>query len=119
MDNSSISRKDFFKLGGGAVGIGALSYFLGLRNHPDAASTDEALNYSDAESGFPVFRGPYLQKDAQLAAFLFPADLTAPTALCAETLNTVPDSPFEYIPLLSNVLVIYADMLVSSLDERD
>ncbi len=119
MSKSSISRKDFFKLSGSAVGISLLSYFLGLRNRPNAASTDDAANYIDAESGFPVFRGPYLQRDARLAAFLFPADLAALTALCDQTLNSVPGSPFEYIPLMSNLLVIYADMLVSSMDERD
>ena len=119
MSKSSISRKGFFKLSGGIVGISALSYLLGLWNHPNAASTKSAPSYRDAESGFPVFRGPYLQKDAQLAAFLFPADLAALTAVCDQTLNSVPDSPFEYIPLMPNLLVVYADMLVSSLDERD
>lgn len=119
MDKSSISRKDFFKLVGGAAGIGMLSYYLGLRDQPIISSTDGAPDYIDAESSFPVFRGPYLQKDAHLAAFLFPADLAALTALCAQTLNAVPNSPFEYIPLISNLLVVYADMLVSSLDERD
>src|SRR5512145_1765446 len=119
MNKSSISRKDFFRLGGGIAGLSALSYFLGLRNQPHAASTESAPDYRDAESGFPVFRGPYLQKDARLAAFLFNADLAALTALCDRTLNSVPDSPFEYVPLMSSLLVVYADMLVSSLDDRD
>ncbi|HEX2995117.1 MAG TPA: hypothetical protein VHP14_09835, partial [Anaerolineales bacterium] len=119
MNKSSISRKDFFRLSGGVAGLSALSYFLGLRNQPNAASTESAPIYRDAESGFPVFRGPYLQKDAGLAAFLFSADLAALTALCDQTLNAVPNSPFEYVPLMSSLLVIYADMLVSSLDERD
>ncbi|HMB24267.1 MAG TPA: hypothetical protein VKP08_15595, partial [Anaerolineales bacterium] len=110
---------DFFRLGGGIAGLSALSYFLGLRNQPNAVSTESAPDYRDAESGFPVFRGPYLQKDARLAAFLFHADLAALTTLCDQTLNAVPDSPFEYVPLMSSLLVIYADMLVSSLDERD
>src|SRR5512138_555730 len=119
MSRTSISRKDFFKLSGGVAGLSALSYFLGLRNQPHVASTESAPDYRDAGSGFPVFRGPYLQKDARLAAFLFHADLAALTTLCDQTLNAVPDSPFEYVPLMSSLLVIYADMLVSSLDERD
>jgi hypothetical protein len=119
MGKSSITRRDFFKLGGTAAGIGVLSYVLGLRNRPNIASTKEAPDYNDADSAFPVFRGPYLQKDARLAAFLFPADLTALTTLCDQTLNSVSNSPFEYVPLMSNVLVVYAEMLVSSLDERD
>jgi hypothetical protein len=118
MGKSSISRNSFFKLIGGAVGISALSYFLGLRNQPHVASAEGAPDYLDAGSDFPVFRGPYLQKDAQLAAFLFPADLAALTALCDQTLNHVSNSPFEYVPLMANLLVVYADMLVSSLDER-
>src|SRR5512142_2957497 len=118
MSRSSISRNSFFKLIGSAVGISALSYVLGLRNQPHVASTEQSPDYLDAGSDFPVFRGPYLQKDAQLAAFLLPADLAALTALCDETLNRVPNSPFEYVPLMSNLLVVYADMLVSSLEER-
>jgi hypothetical protein len=119
MDKTSLSRKDFFKLVGSAVGISTLAYFFGLRDRPEPALSKDSPNYLDAESGFPVFRGPYLQKDAQLAAFLFPADLAVLTALCHQTLNAVPNSPFEYIPLIPNLLVVYADMLVSSLDERD
>jgi hypothetical protein len=99
--------------------LSAISYVLGLRNHPSASSTSDAPSYIDGEPAFPVVRGPYLQKNAQLAALLFPADLAALSALCDQTLNSVPNTPFEYIPLMSNLLVVYADMLVSSLDERD
>ena len=117
---SSISRKDFFKLAGGALGLGALSYYLGLRDQPKPSSPDaNAPDYIDGGIGLPVFRGPYLQKDAQLAAFLFSADLSALTALCDQTLNALEASPFKYVPLMSDVLLIYADMLVSSLEERD
>jgi hypothetical protein len=96
-----------------------LSYLFGLRDRPASTSTETAPNYIDSNGSFPVFRGPYLQKDVQLAGLLFPADLDALTALCSETLNAVPNSPFEYIPLMPNVLAVYADMLVSSMDERD
>jgi hypothetical protein len=118
-DKTHISRKDFFKLLGGAAGIGALSYFFGLRNQPNTIPAAALPAYLDGGSAFPVFRGPYLQKNAQLSALLFPADLSALTALCDQTLNAIPNSPFTYQPLISNVLVVCANMLVSSLDERD
>ena len=118
--HSSLSRKDFFKLVGGTLGLGVLSYYLGLRDHSKPSSPDvHAPDYIDGGIGLPVFRGPYLQKDAQLAAFLFTADLSALTALCDQTLNALEASPFKYVPLMSDVLLVYADMLVSSLDERD
>ena len=119
MSKSSLSRRDFFKLTSGVVGMSALSYYLGLRNQPGAGPKDNSPDYIDLGFGLLVFRGPYLQKDAQLAAFLFPADLASLTALCDQTLNAIPNSPFEYIPLMSSLLVVYADMLVSSMDERD
>ncbi|PKN93848.1 MAG: hypothetical protein CVU44_08520 [Chloroflexi bacterium HGW-Chloroflexi-6] len=119
MSKSSLSRRDFLKLTGGAVGVSTLSYYLGFRNQPGPDPKVDAPDYIDLGSGFPVFRGPYLQKNAQLAAFLFPADLAALTEFCDQTLNAVPDSPFEYVPLMSSLLVVYADMLVSSMDERD
>jgi len=118
--NTRISRKDFLKLAGGVIGVGALSYFLGLRDQPRATLTGSDLpDYLDDASAFPVFRGPYLQKDAGLTALLFHADLAALTALCDQTLNAVPNSPFAYVPLMPDLLVVHADMLVSSLDERD
>lgn len=119
MDKTNLGRRDFFKLIGGALGLGALSYYFGLRSQPRRIPSEQLPDYIDAGSAFPVFRGPYLQKDAQLAAFLFPADLSALSALCNQSLNAAADTPFEYVPLLSSVLVVYADMLVSSLDERD
>ncbi|MDX9990468.1 MAG: hypothetical protein RBS68_00335 [Anaerolineales bacterium] len=114
-----LNRRDFFKLIGGALGFGALSYYLGLRSQPQPTPSENLPAYLDLESGFPVFRGPYLQKDAQLTAFLIPAELIALSALCDQTLNAVPDAAFRYIPLLSNLLLVQAEMLVSSLDERD
>lgn len=120
LGDSNINRKDFFKLVGGALGLGVLSYYLGLRDQPKPSSPDaNAPSYIDGGIGLPVFRGPYLQKDAQLAAFLFTTDLSALTALCDQTLNALEASPFKYVPLMSDVLLVYADMLVSSLEERD
>ncbi len=120
-DNTpSSGRRDFFKLTGGALGIAAISYFFGLTDRAKPVPpSDELPDYEDGEIGVPVFRGPYLQKDTQLASFLYHADIVRLTALCDQTLNTVESSPFKYIPLVPNVLLVYADMLVSSLDERD
>ena len=119
-ERSNFGRRDFFKLTGGAVGIAALSYYLGLRDHPKPASPgDELPDFADGDLGFPVFRAPYFQKDSQLAAFLFRADITSLTTLCDQTLNSLETSPYQYIPLTSSILLVYADMLVSSLVERD
>ena len=119
-NTSSGGRRDFFKLTGGALGIAALSYFFGLRDRAKPLSSGQGLHdYEDGGIGIPVVRGPYLQKDAQLASFLYGADLDALTKLCDQTLNAVDSSPFEYVPLAPHILVTYADMLSSSLDERD
>src|SRR5512138_3623886 len=101
MNRSSLSRRSFFKLGGGIAGLGLLSYILGLRNQRHDVPPDGLPAYNEGASPFPVLRGPYLQRDAQLAAWLFPADLAALTRLCDQTLNRVPDSPFTYTPLTS------------------
>jgi hypothetical protein len=123
MPSEKISRKSFIKLAGGAAGIGALSYYLGLRKPgepvPTGPTGQDGPDYIDDSSGFPVFRGPYLQKDLQLAACLFPADLAALTQLCNQTLNAARPAPFEYVPVLAHVLVVFAEMKVASLDERD
>ncbi len=119
MNNKNMGRRDFFKIIGGALGISALSYYLGFRDKPDLPSSDAAPDYADGGIGLPVFRGPYLQKDVSLAAFLFRADVNVLTQLCDQSLNVVSSCPYRYIPLSSNVMLVYADMLVSSLDERD
>jgi hypothetical protein len=119
-DHSNSGRRNFFKLAGGAFGIAALSYYLGLTDRSQFASPGlELPDYLDGNLGFPAFRGPYLQKDANLAAFLFQADLASLTSLCDRTLNAPEPVSYKYIPLMSNVIMVYADMLVSSLDERD
>lgn len=75
--------------------------------------------YVDNGIGLPVFRGPYLQQDANLAAFLFRADYERLTLLCYKHLVDPSDKETVYIPLLPNVMVLFADMLVSSLDNRE
>jgi hypothetical protein len=111
-----MGRRDFFKAAAGTLGISALSYYLGLRDRPVA---DDQPDYIDGGIGLPSFRGPFLQKDVQLAAFLYSAEISSLTALCDQTLNAVSSSSYKYVPLMSSVLLVYANMLVSSLDERD
>jgi len=119
--NKDMGRRSFLKLAGGAFGISALSYYLGVTNRvaptPDATRT--LPDYADNGPGFPVFRGPYLQKDARLAAFLFNADTERLTTLCDQTLNVSESFNYKYVPITSSVMLVFADMLVSSRDERD
>jgi len=84
-------------------------------------STSESRlpDYADHGNGFPVFRGPYFQKDARLAAFLFKGDTERLTAHCDQALNVSAGSKYKYVPLSSSLMLIFADMLVSSRDERD
>lgn len=119
--NKDMGRRTFLKMAGGAFGISALSYYLGVANRvpptPDATRT--LPDYADNGLGFPVFRGPYLQKGARLAAFLFNADTERLTTLCDKTLNASESFPYKYVPMTSSVMLVFADMLVSSRDERD
>lgn len=119
MEQSSISRRDFFKLLGGITGVAAFSYLLGLRDQPPAAPNMSNLDFIETDISMPVFRGPFLQKDAQLAAFLFHANINSLAEICDQTLNRVPGSPYRYIPFTPNLVVLYADTFVSSLDEQD
>ena len=112
-------RRTFLKLAGSAFGISALSYYLGFTGRAAPVPTDALPNYADHGLGFPVFRGPYLQKNARLAAFLFNADLDHLTVLCDQALNVSESFPYKYVPITPNVMLVYADMHVSSLDERD
>jgi hypothetical protein len=83
-------------------------------------TSDKPLpEYADNGTGFPVFRGPYLQKDARLAAFIFHADTERLTALCDQTLNISSSFAYKYVPISSSLMLIFADMLVSSRDARD
>jgi hypothetical protein len=86
---------------------------------PTLDATRTLPDYADKEAGFPVFRGPYLQKDAHCAAFLFNADMERLMTLCDKTLNVSRSFTYKYVPITSNVMLVFADMLVSSRDERD
>jgi len=82
-------------------------------------SDDMLPNYADNGTGFPVFRGPYFQKDARLAAFIFNADTERLTTFCNRRLNVSKSFAYRYLPVTSSLMLVFADMLVSSRDERD
>jgi len=86
---------------------------------PTSDVTSTPPDYADNGTGFPVFRGPYLQKDARCAAFLFNADMERLRTLCDQTLNISQAFRYQYVPMTSSVMLLFADMLVSSRDERD
>lgn len=117
--NNDIGRRNFLKLAGGAFGLSALSYYLGVANRAAPVPSESLPDYADNGLGFPVFRAPYLQKDARLAAFLFNADAERLTMLCDQMLNVSESFMYKYIPITSSVMLVYADMLISSCDERD
>ena len=117
--SKDMGRRSFLKLAGGVVGISALSYYLGSTNRVEPAPDYSLPQYADNGLGFPAFRGPYLQKDARLAAFFFNADGESLAALCDQSLNVSESFTYKYVPLTSSVMLVFADMLVSSRDERD
>jgi len=75
--------------------------------------------YADAGQSFPSFRAPYAQRNANLAAFLFEAEMSALSAWCDSALNVSDSFAYRYVPASSSVMLVYADMLVSSRDARD
>ncbi len=116
---TGLGRRNFFKLAGGAVGIGAVGYYLGLRDQPPTEIPQaESPDYIDGNIGLPSMRGPYLQ-ETQMAAFQLAADPDQLTALCDRYLNLSGSQPLRYVLLTPSVILTYADILVSSLDERD
>jgi len=80
---------------------------------------DALPEYADNRISFPVFRGPYLQKNARLAAFIFKSDAEHLATLCAQSLNVSASFRYKYVPLSASLMLVFADMLVSSRDERD
>ncbi len=117
--NKDTGRRTFLKLAGGAFGISALSYYFGITNRAASIPDDSLPDYADNGLGFPVFRAPYLQKDARLAAFLFNTDVQRLTTLCDQTLNVSEAFMYKYVPITSSLMLVFADMFVSSRDERD
>lgn len=76
-------------------------------------------DYVDSAIGLPVFRGPYLQQDTEMAVLFFHADADRLTALCDRYLNAPTEGQTKYVPLLPNIAVVFADMRATSGDERD
>lgn len=76
-------------------------------------------DYVDGGIGIPVFRGPYLQREAHMAAFPLPARIEALRALCDTYFSTPFGGAVKVSPLGPYVLLLYAEMQIQSLDERD
>ena len=76
-------------------------------------------DYVDSAIGLPVFRGPYLQQDTEMAVLFFHADSNRLTALCEQYLNAPSEGQTKYVPLTSHVAVVLAEMQATSGDERD
>lgn len=111
---NTFSRRRFLRAAGGAAG--ALLVGCGA---PTPGTAPPLPNYVDDGRGAPVFRGPYLQRDARLAAFLLNADSKALQRLCDTTFNTPSDNAVDYTPFGPYVLLVYAEMQIQSLDPRD
>ncbi len=76
-------------------------------------------DYVDSAIGLPVFRGPYLQQDTEMAVLFFHADADRLAALCDQYLNAPSEGQTKYVPLTSHVAVVLAEMQATSGDERD
>ncbi|NBD35127.1 MAG: twin-arginine translocation signal domain-containing protein, partial [Chloroflexi bacterium] len=111
-----LSRRDFLYLTGGALGAAATG--CGRR---EASSPGELPRYvdDDLRHGWPVPRGPYLQRDARIAAFWLPADGDALHRLCQRYLSAPTNGEWDYVPAMPYVAMLYAEMDVLSTDARD
>ena len=76
-------------------------------------------SYVDSGIGLPVFRGPYLQQDTEMAVLFFHADADQLAALCDRYLTAPSEGQTKYVPLLPQVAVVLAEMQATSGDERD
>lgn len=110
-----LSRRRFLHLAGGALG----AMVVGCAPKTPTSEETALPDYVDGGIGIPVFRGPYLQREAHIAAFLLPARIEALRSLCDTYLNTPSKRAVDYKPLGPYVLLLYADMQIQSLDERD
>jgi hypothetical protein len=105
-----LSRRRFLALSGAALAGCAA---------PAVPSVPELPLYLEPGLGWPVMRGPFLQRDARITIFALPADPNALKRLCELYLNPPAGGRVNYIPLAPGVLVFMADMIVTSLDARD
>jgi hypothetical protein len=114
----SLSRRRFLRvLGGGLSGVLGAAAAAGCT--PQASPPDELPLYVDDGLGWPVFRGPYVQRQANIAALVLDAGSGALRQLCERCLNAPAGGQVYYAPLAPYVLLLFADMTISSLDARD
>ncbi|MEE8390840.1 MAG: acetoacetate decarboxylase family protein [Anaerolineae bacterium] len=117
--NDKLSRRRFLHVAGGsALGAVAASCTQYTGSQDGGAELPLYVD-DDVGRGWPVLRGPYLQRNAQIAAFLLPADPGQLQQMCDRYLNTPTGGRLNYAPLMPYVAMLVADMKVSSLDERD
>lgn len=76
-------------------------------------------SYVDSAIGLPVFRGPYVQQDTEMAVLFFHAEAEQLAALCEQYLNAPSAGQTKYVPLLPTIAVVFAEMQATSDDERD
>jgi hypothetical protein len=110
-----LSRRRFLHLAGGALGAMA----VGCTPKTPASEETALPDYVDGGIGIPVFRGPYLQREAHITAFLLPARIEALRSLCDTYFGTPSGGAVKVSPLGPYVLLLYAEMQIQSLDERD
>ena len=110
-----LSRRRFLHLAGGALGAMA----VGCTPKTPASEETALPDYVDGGIGIPVFRGPYHQREAHIAAFPLPARIEALRSLCDTYFDTPSGGAVKVSPLGPYVMLLYAEMQIQSLDERD
>jgi uncharacterized protein with NAD-binding domain and iron-sulfur cluster len=75
--------------------------------------------YINGSVDIPLIHGPYMQKDADLAAFLLKSDQQQLQKLCDTYLNIPGQNQFRYQAILPFTMLVYARMQISSLDTQD
>ncbi|HSH02930.1 MAG TPA: hypothetical protein VLL52_10460 [Anaerolineae bacterium] len=114
-----ISRRDFLKVTGLLTTTNLLAYSYGLWRSPPPSPLGPTTPYLNGPLSWPIFRPPYFQENANIAALLFPANKTKLTTLCDQYLNPNPNPLYHYQPLSGHILLTCADMWISSLHPQD